>query len=73
MRAAVVPTEPTPPPIAVFLERMLADPLSPYCPRCSLPLELWYGDAGVEGSLIGYDVVPVARRTRGTPAMCSSR
>jgi hypothetical protein len=28
-----------PTPLAVFLERLLADPLSPYCPRCSLPLE----------------------------------
>jgi hypothetical protein len=68
MRAAVVPTEPTPPPLAVFLERMLADPLSPYCPRCSLPLELWYGDAGVAGQPIGYECRPCGTRTRWTPA-----
>ena len=50
MRAAVVPTEPTPPPLAVFLERMLADPLSPYCPRCSLPLSYGTAMPGWQGS-----------------------
>jgi tRNA(Ile2) C34 agmatinyltransferase TiaS len=68
MRAAVVPTEPTPPPLAVFLERMIAEPLSPYCPRCSLPLERWHGDAGVAGQPLGYECRPCGTRTRWTPA-----
>jgi hypothetical protein len=68
MRAAVVRTEITPPPLAVFLDRMLADPLSPYCPRCSLPLEVWYGDAGVAGPPLGYECRPCGTRIRWTPA-----
>jgi len=68
MRAAVVRTETTPPPLAMFLERMSADPLSPYCPRCSLPLELWHGDAGVAGPPIGYECRPCGTRIRWTPA-----
>ena len=67
MRAAVVLTEPTPPLLPVFLGRILADPLSPYCPRCSLPLELWHGDAGVAGPPIGYECRPCGTRTRWTP------
>jgi hypothetical protein len=68
MRAAVVPTETTPPPLPVFLERLIADPLSPYCPRCSLPLESWYGDAAAAGPPIGYECRPCGTRTRWTPA-----
>lgn len=68
MRASVVRAEPTPPPLAVFLERMLADPLSPYCPRCSLPLEPWHGDAGLAGPPIGYECRPCGTRIRWTPA-----
>lgn len=67
MRAAVVQTEPTPPPLPVFLRRILADLLSPYCPRCSLPLELWHGDAGVAGQPLGYECRPCGTRTRWTP------
>jgi hypothetical protein len=68
MRASVVRTETTPPPLAMFLERMLADPLSPYCPRCSLPLEPWHGDAGVAGPPIGYACRPCGTRIWWTPA-----
>jgi hypothetical protein len=68
LRAAVVRTETAPPPLAVFLERMIADPLSPYCPRCSLPLEPWHGDAGVAGQPIGYECRPCGTRIRWTPA-----
>jgi hypothetical protein len=68
MRAAVVRTETTPPPLAMFLERMITDPLSPYCPRCSLPLEPWHGDAGAAGQPIGYECRPCGTRTRWTPA-----
>lgn len=68
MRAAVVRTESTPPPLAMFLERMIADPLSPYCPRCSLPLEPWHGEAGVAGEPIGYACRPCGTRIRWTPA-----
>ena len=68
MRAAVVRTETTPPPLAMFLERMIADPLSPYCPRCSLPLEPWHGDTGAAGQLVGYECRPCGTRIRWTPA-----
>jgi hypothetical protein len=68
MRVAVVPTETTPPPLPVFLERVIADPLSPYCPRCSLPLESWHSDAGAVGPPIGYEGRPCGTRTRWTPA-----
>jgi hypothetical protein len=44
------------------------DPLSPYCPRCSLPLESWHGDAGAAGPPIGYACRPCGTRTRWTPA-----
>jgi hypothetical protein len=47
---------------------MIADPLSPYYPRCSLPLESWYGDAGAAGQPIGYECRPCGTRTRWTPA-----
>jgi hypothetical protein len=39
IRATVVGAETTPPPIPVFLARIVAHPLSPSCPRGSLPLE----------------------------------
>ena len=68
LRAAVVRTETAPPPLAVFLERMIDDPLNPYCPRCSLPLEPWHGDAGVAGQPIGYECRPCGTRIRWTPA-----
>jgi hypothetical protein len=68
MRAAVVPTETTPPPLAVFLDRIVAHPLNPSCPRCSLPLEPWHGEAGVAGRPIGYECRPCGTRIRWTPA-----
>jgi hypothetical protein len=68
MRATVVPTEITPPPIREFLKRIMAQPLSPYCPRCSLPLEPWHGDAGVAGRPIGYECRPCGTQIRWTPA-----
>jgi hypothetical protein len=68
MRAAVVRAETTPPPLAVFLDRLLADPPSPYCPRCSLPLEPWDGDAVAAGPPIGYECRPCGTRIRWTPA-----
>ena len=64
----VVPTETTPPPLPVFRERMIADPLSPSCPSCSLPLESWHGDAGAAGQPIGYEHRPCGTRTHWTPA-----
>jgi tRNA(Ile2) C34 agmatinyltransferase TiaS len=68
MRATVVRTETAPPPIAVFLERMVAHPLSPYCPRCSLPLEPWQADARAEGRPSGYACRPCGTQIRWTPA-----
>jgi hypothetical protein len=68
MRATVVPTETTSPPLPVFLERVIADPLSPYCPRYSRPLESWHGDVGAAGPPIGYECRPCGTRTRWTPA-----
>ena len=68
LRAAVVRTETTPPPLAVFLERLVAEPLSPYCPRCSLPLEPWHGDAVAAGPPLGYECRPCGTRMRWTPA-----
>ena len=68
MRAAVVPTETTPPPLPVFLERLVADSLSPYCPRCSLPLERWQAESRAAGTVIGYECRPCGTRTRWTPA-----
>jgi hypothetical protein len=68
LRAAVVRTETTPPPLAVFLERLVAEPLSPYCPRCSLPLEPWHGDAVAAGPPLGYECRPCGTRIRWTPA-----
>jgi hypothetical protein len=50
MRATAVWAETTPPPMPVFLERMVVHPLSPYCPRCSLPLEPWQAGSRVEGT-----------------------
>jgi hypothetical protein len=67
LRAAVVRTETTPPPLAVFLERMITDPLSPYCPRCSLPLEPWQADARAGGVVIGYECRPCGTHLRWPP------
>jgi hypothetical protein len=68
LRAAVVRTETTPPPLAVFLERMITDPLSPYCPRCSLPLEPWQADARAPGVVMGYECRPCGTHLRWPPA-----
>jgi tRNA(Ile2) C34 agmatinyltransferase TiaS len=68
IRAAVVPTESTPPPLVMFLERIVTHPLRPSCPRCSLPLEPWHGEAGVAGQPIGYACRPCGTRIRWTPA-----
>jgi hypothetical protein len=68
IRATVVRTETTPPPIAVFLERIAAHPLSPYCPRCSLPLERWQADPRAEGTAMGYECRPCGTQIRWTPA-----
>jgi tRNA(Ile2) C34 agmatinyltransferase TiaS len=68
MRATVVPTETTPPPIHVFLKRMVSHPLSPYCPRCSLPLEPWQADPQAEGRPSGYECRPCGTHIRWTPA-----
>jgi hypothetical protein len=68
IRATVVRAEPTPPPLSVFLERLVAHPLSPYCPRCSLPLEPWHGDVGAAGRPIGYECRPCGTHIRWPPA-----
>jgi hypothetical protein len=68
LRATVVRKETIPPPLAVFLDRIVADPLSPYSPRYSLPLEPWHGDAVAAGSPIGYECRPGGTRIRWTPA-----
>lgn len=68
MRATVVPTETTLPPIREFLKRIMAHPLRPYCPRCSLPLEPWQADHGAEGRPIGYECRPCGTQIRWTPA-----
>jgi tRNA(Ile2) C34 agmatinyltransferase TiaS len=68
IRATVVRAEPAPPPLPVFLERLVAHPLSPYCPRCSLPLEPWHGDVGVAGRPIGYECRPCGTHIRWPPA-----
>jgi hypothetical protein len=68
LRAVVVRTETTPPPLAVFLERMITDPLSPYCPRCSLPLEPWQADARAGGVVMGYECRPCGTHLRWPPA-----
>jgi tRNA(Ile2) C34 agmatinyltransferase TiaS len=67
MRAAVVRTETTPPPMPVFLGRMVAHPLNPYCPRCSLPLEPWQADSRAEGTAMGYACRPCGTHIRWTP------
>jgi hypothetical protein len=67
IRAMVVRTETTPPPIPRFLERIIAQPLSPYCPRCSLPLERWQADHGAEGPPRGYECRPCGTQLRWTP------
>lgn len=68
IQVAVVPTETTPPPIPVFLKRVRSHPLSPYCPRCSLPLEPWQADHRAEGRPNGYACRPCGTQIRWTPA-----
>jgi hypothetical protein len=68
IRATVEEAEVTPPPIAVFLKRIVAHPLSPYCPRCSLPLEAWQADARAAGTVMGYECRPCGTRLRWPPA-----
>jgi hypothetical protein len=58
IRVTVVQGDTTPPPLAVFLERLITDPLSPSCPRCSLPLEPWQADARAGGGVMGYACRP---------------
>jgi hypothetical protein len=68
MRATVVRTDTAPPPIGEFLKRIVAHPLSPYCPRCSLPLEPWQTDPRADGTTIGYACRPCGTQIRWTPA-----
>jgi hypothetical protein len=68
MRATVVPAETAPPPMREFLTRIMAHPLRPYCPRCSLPLEPWQAEHGAEGTPIGYACRPCGTQIRWTPA-----
>jgi hypothetical protein len=68
IRVTVVQGDTTPPPIAVFLERLIAHPLSPYCPRCSLPLEPWQADPRAEGTATGYECRPCGTHLRWPPA-----
>jgi hypothetical protein len=68
IQAAVVPTETAPPPMREFLKRLVSHPLSPYCPRCSLPLEPWQADLKADGSPIGYECRPCGTQIRWTPA-----
>jgi hypothetical protein len=68
IQATVVPTEITPPPMREFLNRIVAHPLRPYCPRCSLPLEPWQADHGAEGTPTGYECRPCGTQIRWTPA-----
>jgi hypothetical protein len=44
------------------------DPLSPYCPRCSLPLEPWQANSRAEGRPSSYECRPCATQIRWTPA-----
>jgi hypothetical protein len=67
MRVAVVPAELTPPPMREFLQRIVAHPLRPYCPRCSLPLEPWQADHRAEGTPSGYECRPCGTQIRWTP------
>jgi hypothetical protein len=68
IRVRVVWAETTPPPVPVFLERIIAHPLSPHCPRCSLPLEPWQADARAAGTIMGYECRPCGTRLRWPPA-----
>ena len=68
LRAAVVRTETAPPPLAVFPERLITDPLRPSCPRCSLPLEPWQADARAGGVVMGYECRPCGTHLRWPPA-----
>jgi hypothetical protein len=68
IRATVGEAEAIPPPIAVFLKRIVVHPLSPSCPRCSLPLEPWQADARGGGVVMGYECRPCGTRLRWPPA-----
>jgi hypothetical protein len=68
LRATAVWAETTPPPMPVFLERMVVHPLSPYCPRGSLPLEPWQADSRAEGTAMGYACRPCGTHLRWTTA-----
>lgn len=68
IRAKVVLTDTTPPPINVFLDRMVSHPISPFCPRCSLPLERWSADDMAEGAPLGYECRPCDTRIRWKPS-----
>ena len=67
LRATAVWAETTLPPMPMFLERMVVHPLSPYCPRCSLPLEPWQADARAAGTVMGYECRPCGTRLRWPP------
>ena len=68
IRVTVVQGDTTPPPVSVFLERLITDPLSPSCPRCSLPLEPWQADARAGGVVMGYECRPCGTHLRWPPA-----
>jgi hypothetical protein len=68
IRATAVWAETTPPPMPVFLERIVAHPLRPYCPRCSLPLEPWQAEPRAEGTAMGYECRPCGTHIRWPPA-----
>lgn len=68
IRVTVVQGDTTPPLLAVFLERLITDPLSPSCPRCSLPLEPWQADARAGGVVMGYECRPCGTHLRWPPA-----
>jgi hypothetical protein len=48
----------------VFLERIVTEPLSPSCPRGSLPLEPWQAEAGAAGTMTGYECRPCGTHLR---------
>jgi hypothetical protein len=68
IRVTVIEGETIPPPMPVFLKRIIAHPLSPFCPRCSLPLEAWQADARAAGTVMGYECRPCGTRLRWPPA-----
>jgi hypothetical protein len=67
IRATVGEAKTTPPPLPVFLKRIVVHPLSPYCPRCSLPLEPWQADARAAGTVMGYECRPCGTTLRWPP------